>query len=200
MNLYFATIPGRRKFAAKYNIPDTLFKSWLLSCERYGSPEKAFAVHHPRGWQMTPAAAWIIKSLKDNPDKSRLEAAERVGVSQRTINRWIRRYRLSREFRQFIDKLVENNSEDAAMNALEKSKVQAEALSKLVQEKAEALPMTMNAKVDSIKQLVSIGMSVLKACQVFNVCRRTYYRHLKPREEKDSSLVPAIRNEQVLHS
>ncbi len=74
MNLYFATIPGRRKFAAKYNIPDTLFKSWLLSCERYGSPEKAFAVHHPRGWQITPAVAWIIKSLKDNPDKSRLEA------------------------------------------------------------------------------------------------------------------------------
>ena len=86
------------------------------------------------------------------------------------------------------------------MNALEKSKVHAEALSKLVQEKAEALPVTMNTKVDSIKQLVGFGMLVLKACQVFNVCRRTYYRHLKPREEKDSSLVPAIRNEQVLHS
>ena len=25
MNLYFATMPGRRKFAVKYNIPDTLF-------------------------------------------------------------------------------------------------------------------------------------------------------------------------------
>jgi ACT domain-containing protein len=182
------------------NIPDTLFKSWLLSYERYGSPEKAFAVHHPRGWQITPAAAWVIKSLKDNHDKSRLEAVERVGVSQRTINRWIRRYRLFREFRQSIDKLVENNSEGAAINALQKSKVNAEVLSKLVQEKAEALLMTMNAKADSIKQLVSFGMSVLKACQVFNVCRSTYYRHLKPRKEKDSSLVQAIRNEQVLHS
>ena len=57
------------------------------------------------------------------------------------------------------------------MNALEKSKVHAEALSKLVQEKAEALPMTMNTKVDSIKQLVGFGMLVLKACQVFNVCQ-----------------------------
>ena len=37
--------------------------------------------------------------------------------------------------------------------------------------------MTMNTKVDSIKQLVGFGMLVLKACQVFNVCRRTYYRH-----------------------
>ena len=91
MNLYFATMPGRRKFAAKYNTPDTLFKPWFLSCERYGNPEKAFAVHHPRSWQISPAAAWIIKSLVDNSEKTSLEAAERVGVSQRTINRWIRR-------------------------------------------------------------------------------------------------------------
>ena len=86
------------------------------------------------------------------------------------------------------------------MNSLEKSKVHAEALSKLVQEKAETLPMTMNAKVDGIKQLASFGMLVLKTCQVFNICRSTYYRHLQPREEKDSSLVQAIRDEQVLHS
>ena len=51
------------------------------------------------------------------------------------------------------------------MNSLEKSKVHAEALSKLVQEKAETLPMTMNAKVDGIKQLASFGMLVLKTCQ-----------------------------------
>lgn len=44
------------------------------------------------------------------------------------------------------------------MNSLEKSKVHAEALSKLVQEKAETLPMTMNAKVDGIKQLASFGI------------------------------------------
>ena len=50
--------------------------------------------------------------------------------------------------------------------------------SKMVQENDEALPMTMNAKVDGIKQLDSFGMLVLKTCQVFNICRSTYYRHL----------------------
>lgn len=64
------------------------------------------------------------------------------------------------------------------MNSLEKSKVHADALSKMVQENDEALPMTMNAKVDGIKQLDSFGMLVLKTCQVFNICRSTYYRHL----------------------
>ena len=32
--------------------------------------------------------------------------------------------------------------------------------------------MTMNTKVDSIKQLVGFGMLVLKACQVIPSCRR----------------------------
>ena len=184
------------QFAAQKNIHYEQLKRWIREC-RGKKPEVVFKNKLPRQSSMDSELASAVIHIIDKDGVSNREVADTLGISMKTVQRWMKRYRTQEEFRSIIDSYPLRSREDTM------SLLKQKALENKVNElknwiRQNKIHKSMNPidRIRDIQKLVADGFNISEACSLYGIHRSTYYRMLKRDYSEDMNLSNKIRQVQ----